>query len=133
MPILLATVRNSNDEEVCRLEAREGDENLHIGLVMSHHGDRPCGSLKALQDGKLRLMMNGAVCLERKDGGEKRLLFVDQLIAESSGGQLRFAYNPKGVEEGHQLKRQIAMKQEASVPFSELVEIAQRSALIEER
>jgi hypothetical protein len=124
MPILLATVRNGQDQDVARIEADRGSDDLEIRNIVCEEQWRH--TMEELS-GPLTLMINGALGVTATDDGSKEIHDLERVLAERSRGELRLAYVPEGIEAAHQLRRQIARKQAFSVPFSELQDILHRS------
>jgi hypothetical protein len=112
--VRLATLRDQRDRELARFYARQDGCRFVVEL------DAENEAFAELQNGRLRLMLNGALCLERIEGNQKSLVFVDEIVARISQGRVRLVYDPSGIEEGHRLKREIARLEEHAVPFAEL-------------
>jgi hypothetical protein len=124
MPILLATVRNRQDREVARIEADRGSDDLEIVAIVCEEQWR-----QTIEEfsGRLTLMINGELGVKPTEDGSKRIHVLEGVLAEKSAGELRVVYAPQGIEEAHQLRRQIARRQPFSIPFSELRDILHRS------
>lgn len=130
MPIKLATIRVRHFQEIARLEANREGQDFVIRLVYSKFGLSFRSKLDELDVGKVRLMMNGALCLEKSGKERKEFAELDELVARLTGGEASLLYDPPGIERGQELKRRIAMDQPHTVQFSELIDIVQQSSQI---
>jgi len=128
MKVVLATIRDRANIEVARILAFRENDQFVVQLAVPDEHASWRERLSELSQGKLRLMINGVVCLEKHVGETRKLVVVDEVVARVSGGEARLVYDPEGIEQGHQLKSEIAKQQDHCVPFSDLVDILHQSA-----
>jgi hypothetical protein len=122
----LATIRDRSDREVARVEAQQQGEELAIRILFEDESWRD--KLAEVEQGKLRLMIDGAVYLQRTTLEDKEFLPLNELVANLTSRELRLEYDPNGVESGHNLKRRIAQLRNHYVPFTDLLDILRESA-----
>lgn len=127
MKTVLATIRDREDHKVASIEAYSDNQDFVVCLSVSREHDFWHERLSELSEGKLRLMINGVICLEEQADGAKKLILADEVVSRICGDEARFVYDPEGIEQGHQLKSELAKQQEHCVPFSDLVDILHQS------
>jgi hypothetical protein len=120
---IIATIRDRRGK-IADVVASQGADDLITDLAFTVRGAREREKLALLHNGTLRLLNNGV--LYARTSPDQPIRQVDELLQEMFHRPIELVYHAAGIKQAYEMKRQIALHQPATEPFSRVVDALNR-------
>lgn len=106
---VIATVRDRADNQIGHFAAIPADDDLSITLHLDQpdRATLPKDKLDFLADHRITMLLNGVLRFTTQDNTTTETIYLDQFVANASGGQLRLVYNHDGIKQALHLLEHI--------------------------
>jgi hypothetical protein len=120
---IIATIRDRRGR-IADVVACQGAEDLIMDVAFTGRGEREREKFALLYNGTLRLLNNGILYV--RTSPDQPLRQVDELLQELVRRPIELVYHAAGISQAYEMKRQIALHQPATEPFSRVVDALNR-------
>jgi hypothetical protein len=120
---VIATIRDRRGK-IADVVAHQGPDDLIIDLAFTVRGGRDRDKFAPLLQGTIRLLNNGVLYV--RTSPDQPLGEVEELLRSMFRRPVELVYHMAGIEHAYDMKRQIALQQPATEPFSRVVDSLNR-------